>query len=202
MSVRLKRLVVSVGMSLALVATAVTVPAVAASAAGEPQDCKPVCIGDGILRTTTSSPASGHRATDIRTNAVPITPPAVFPPNTPCYYEEVLEQVYETAQGSLMYDFHFEASVCLFPDQIVVYDAGSNVTYPGDQPDSRLTVSFSEQDRIVRINANEVDAYSDLNVTFCPDPAQPGTCQRYRHLLGLSFNPAFVFPFSLFQRLS
>lgn len=155
--------------------------------------CKPTCVDEKVLRS--GSPRS-------TINAWPVAPPPGFPPNTPCYRDEVVEQVYETGQGALMYTFLFGASVCLFSNQIVVYGAESSVTYPGGQQDPRLTsVTYAVRDRIVRYSATEEDAYSDLSVTFCP-VLVPGACQRYRHLLGLSFNPYYVYPFSDFRRLA
>ncbi|MFD0202929.1 MULTISPECIES: hypothetical protein [Saccharothrix] len=149
------------------------------------------------------NPTSSHSATDVTTTAWPITPPAAFPRDTPCYREEVGEYVYETGRGELMYEFHFGANVCIFSDRVFVYEPESVVVYPNGQPDPRLaSVTYSARDVIRPLDANDVYTFSDLTVIFCPDLPQPSACQQYRHLLGLQFTRGWVYPYSQFARLS
>jgi hypothetical protein len=177
------------------VAATITVVGGLTPASTGPSICKPDCAEDGSLYS--ASPGS---AADAQTNVIPVPPPAGFPPGTPCYLEEVEEQVYETSHWTLVYTFFFSASVCLFSNEIVVYNVNSNVYYPGGvKPPGLTSVAFSAQNVIVRYNANEEDTYSDLDVTYCIVPTT--NCQRYRHLLGLSFNRYFVYPFSRFDLL-
>ncbi|MGI5519942.1 hypothetical protein ACQEUX_03195 [Micromonospora sp. CA-259024] len=199
MSVHFKRLV----LVLAVLAATLAVPAAAASAAPEVAICEPkVACVDGDLRTA-SSGSSAHAVGAVGTNAVPVPPPAGFPPGTPCYHEEVSEEVYETANYATIYELGFMANVCLFPNEIVLYGLETSLSFPNGVQDPRLTsAQFVVRDRIVNYpNPTEKDGYSELWVTFCPDPAQPSTCQRYLHRLGLIFNPAWVYPFSVFERL-
>lgn len=97
----------------------------------------------------------------------------------------------------------FQASVCLFSNEIVLYGLDTSLSFPNDVQDPRLTsMQFVVRDEIVHLSPTDKDGYSELRVTFCTDPAQPSTCQRYLHRLGLIFNPAWVYPFSVFERLS
>ncbi|MGW6444928.1 hypothetical protein [Lentzea sp. NPDC055074] len=150
---------------------------------------------------------SSYGASDVSTNAWPISPPSVFPPGTPCYREEVVEPVYETSQGTLMYEFYFGANVCIFSDRIHVYDPESQVLYPGGQPDVRLaSVTFTVTNRIQPMDnpaaPNDVYTYSVLDVIFCPDLPRPSACQRYDHQLGLEFTRGWVYPIGRFVRIS
>ncbi|WP_394618687.1 hypothetical protein JNUCC0626_06170 [Lentzea sp. JNUCC 0626] len=151
----------------------------------------------------TSSTGTG----DVKTNAWPISPPRVFPPNTPCYREEVTESIYETSQGQKMYDFFFGANVCIFSDHILVYDPESEVHYPNGVQDVRLaSVAFSVRNTIVPIDnpstPNDVYTYSALTVYFCPDLPQPSACQVYDHQLGLEFTRGWVYPIGRFVRIA
>ncbi|MBG6064854.1 hypothetical protein [Micromonospora ureilytica] len=199
MSVHLKPLV----LALTVLAATLTVPAAAASAAPGAAICKTkAACADGGLRAT-SSGGSARTTGDIATNAIPVPTPPAFPPGTPCYREEVSEEVYETATYTTIYELYFQASVCLFPNEIVLYGLDTSLSFPNDVQDPRLTsMQFVVRDQIVNYSPTEKDGYSELWVTFCPDPAQPSACQRYLHRLGLIFNPAWVYPFSVFQRLS
>lgn len=150
---------------------------------------------------------SSHSSTGFKTNATRIDPPAGFPANTPCYHEEVIEPVYETSQGALMYEFFFEANVCIFPDRIFVYDPDSALYYPNGQPDVRLaSVRYTIRNTIVPIDnpstPKDVYTYSELEVIFCPDLPRPSACQTYQHLLGLEFTPGWVYPISRFFRIA
>lgn len=199
MSVHLKRLV----LALAVLAATLTVPATAASAKPDPAVCatKAACADGrlGVVSSGTSARALG----DVGTNVIPVPPPAAFPPGTPCYREEVSEEVYETATYTTIYELYFQASVCLFSNEIVLYGLDTSLGFPNDVQDPRLTsMQFVVRDEIVHISPTEKDGYSELRVTFCTDPAQPSTCQRYLHRLGLIFNPYWVYPFSVFERLS
>jgi hypothetical protein len=196
-SVHLKRLV----LALAVFAATVTIPATAASAAPEPAICKTkAACADGGLSAGPSG-ASSRTAGDVGTMAYPVTPPPVYPPNTPCYHEEVYEEVYETATYTTMYTMGFMANVCLFPDTIVLYGLETSLFFPNGVQDPRLTeLRFVVRDQIVNYpNPRVKDGYSEVWVTFCP---APGQCQRYLHRLGLMFNPAWVYPFSVFERFS
>nr|MDT0660792.1 hypothetical protein [Micromonospora sp. DSM 115978] len=199
MSLPLKRLV----LAAAVLAATVTVPAAPASAAPDPVICKTAAeCADGDLRAASSGSAARTMG-DVGTNAIPVPPPAGFPPGTPCYQEEVYEEVYETATYATIYELGFMASVCLFPTEIVLYNLETFLSFPNGVQDPRLTsLQFVVRDQIVNYTPTEKDGYSELWVTFCPDPAQPSGCQRYLHRLGLMFNPAWVYPFSVFQRLS
>lgn len=186
MLVRFRKLFAAVGV----IAVAVVLAAPAASASAP--------AAKSVLTS-----AASHGATDVTTSAWPISPPRVFPPDTPCYREEVEEYVYETGQGTLMYEFYYGANVCIFSDHILVYDPESEVRYPGDQPDPRLaSVTYSTRNEIRAIDPNDVYTFSDLTVIFCPDLPQPSACQEYRHLLGLQFTRGWVYPYSQFARLS
>ncbi|MFF0120352.1 hypothetical protein ACWD8I_08875 [Micromonospora arida] len=199
MSVHLKPLV----LALTVLAATLTVPAAAASAAPDPAICKTkAACADGGLRATSSGKAA-RTTGDITTHAIRVPTPPAFPPNTPCYREEVSEEVYETATYTTIYELYFQASVCLFPNEIVLYGLDTSLSFPNDVQDPRLTsMQFVVRDEIVHLSPTDKDGYSELWVTFCTDPAQPSTCQRYLHRLGLIFNPAWVYPFSVFERLS
>ncbi|MFE0526178.1 hypothetical protein ACFW0V_01150 [Micromonospora parva] len=199
MSVHLKPLV----LALTVLAATLTVPAAAASAAPDATICttKAACA-DGRLRATSSGKAA-RTTGDITTNAIRVPTPPAFPPDTPCYREEVSEEVYETATYTTIYELYFQASVCLFPNEIVLYGLDTSLDFPNGVQDPRLTsMQFVVRDEIVHLSPTEKDGYSELWVTFCTVPAQPSTCQRYLHRLGLIFNPAWVYPFSVFERLS
>ncbi|WP_433119340.1 hypothetical protein [Micromonospora sp. CA-246542] len=200
MSVHLKSLV----LALTLLAATLAVPAAAASAATpDTAICttKTACADGGL------AVASTHRAAraigGVGTNVIPVPPPAAFPPGTPCYREEVSEQVYETATYSTIYELYFQASVCLFATEIVLYNLDTSLSFPNDVQDPRLTsMQFVTRDEVYAHSPTEKDGYSELWVTFCTNPAQPNTCQRYLHRLGLIFTQAWVYPFSVFERLS
>ncbi|MGW0215163.1 hypothetical protein ACWDXH_12300 [Micromonospora chokoriensis] len=200
MSVHLKPLV----LALTVLAATLAVPAAAASAAapdGAVCTTKRACAEGGLA--VASSHKSARATGDVGTNVIQVPPPAGFPPGTPCYREEVSEEVYETATYSTIYELYFQASVCLFSNEIVVYGLDTSLSFPNDVQDPRLTsMQFVVRDEIVHLSPTDKDAYSELRVTFCTDPAQPATCQRYLHRLGLIFNPAWVYPFSVFERLS
>ncbi|GHH39437.1 hypothetical protein [Lentzea cavernae] len=190
MFARFKHLLIS-----AVAATIAIVIAAPAASAAEPPDKSALNTG------------SSYSATDVRTNAWPITPPGAFPPGTPCYREEVVEPIYETGQGQLMYEFYFGANVCIFSDRIVVYDPESEVIYPGGQQDVRLaSVTYSIRNTIVPVDnpstPNDVYTYSALNVIFCPDLPRPSACQQYHHQLGLEFTRGWVYPIGRFDRIS
>ncbi|WP_433124962.1 hypothetical protein ACQPWW_21230 [Micromonospora sp. CA-240977] len=199
MSVHLKPLV----LALTVLAATLTIPATAASAAPDATICrtKSACAGGGL--SVVSSRKSARATGGVGTNAIQVPPPAGFPPGTPCYREEVSEEVYETATYTTIYEMYFQASVCLFANEIVLYGLDTSLSFPNDTQDPRLTsMQFVVRDAIVNYSPTEKDGYSELWATFCPDPAQPSTCQRYLHRLGLIFNPAWVYPFSVFERLS
>ncbi|MEU8421501.1 hypothetical protein AB0C15_11555 [Micromonospora sp. NPDC048835] len=198
MSVHLKPLV----LALTVLAATLTVPAAAASAAPDAVcKTKAACADDG-LRATSSGKAA-RTTGDITTNAIRVPTPPAFPPGTPCYREEVAEEVYETATYTTIYEMYFQASVCIFANEIVLYGLDTSLSFPNEVQDPRLTsMQFVVRDQVVHYSPTEKDGYSELWVTFCTDPAQPGTCQRYLHRLGLMFNPAWVYPFSVFQRLN
>jgi hypothetical protein len=199
-SVHLKPVV----LALTVLAATLAVPAAAASAAapgGAVCKTKTACAEGGLA--VVSSHRSARATGDVGTNVIQVPPPAGFPPGTPCYREEVSEEVYETATYSTIYELYFQASVCLFSNEIVVYGLDTSLSFPNDVQDPRLTsMQFVVRDQVVTYSPTEKDGYSELWVTFCTDPAQPNTCQRYLHRLGLIFNPAWVYPFSVFQRLS
>ncbi|MEV4763079.1 hypothetical protein AB0J89_10635 [Micromonospora chokoriensis] len=200
MSVHLKPLV----LALTLLAATLAVPATAASAAapdGAICKTKTTCAEGGLA--VVSSHKSARATGDVGTNVIQVPPPAGFPPGTPCYREEVSEEVYETATYTTIYELYFQASVCLFSNEIVLYGLDTSLGFPNDVQDPRLTsMQFVVRDEIVHLSPTDKDAYSELRVTFCTVPAQPTTCQRYLHRLGLIFNPAWVYPFSVFERLS
>ncbi|NKE63067.1 hypothetical protein FXN61_42635 [Lentzea sp. PSKA42] len=190
MSVRFKHLFTSAVAFMAMIVIAA--PVVSAS----------VPSSKSALNT-----ASPHSATDVSTNAWPISPPRAFPPGTPCYREEVLEPVYETGQGKKMYEFFFGANVCIFSDRIHVYEPESQVLYPDGTPDPRLaSVRYSVKDTIVPVDnpaaPNNVYTYSSLDVIFCPDLPQPSACQQYHHQLGLQFTRGWVYPIGRFDRIA
>ena len=190
MSLRLKHLRVLAGLFMAMIAIIATSPAASASAPSS----------KSILKITSSPSAS-----NVTTNAWPISPPRIFPPDTPCYREEVEEHIYETGQGQHMYTFWFGAQVCIFSDHIYVYEPDSNVTYPTPtgQPDVRLaSVAFTVQNTIRPIVPNDIYTYSSLAVTFCPDLPQPSACQQYHHQLGLEFTRGWVYPIGRFDRIA
>ncbi|GLY47710.1 hypothetical protein [Lentzea sp. NBRC 102530] len=146
---------------------------------------------------------SSAGAGDVKTTAWPISPPRAFPPGTPCYREEVVESIYETSQGTKMYDFFFGANVCIFNDQILVYDPESEVYYPNGVQDPRLaSVAFAVRNRIAPVDPNDVLTYSALTVYFCPDLPQPSGCQVYDHQLGLEFTRGWVYPIGRFLRIA
>lgn len=199
MSVPLKRLL----LPLVVLAATLAVPATAASAAPEPAACKSkaTCADKGLR--VAPSDASARTATDVGTTAIQVPPPAGYPPGTPCYYEEVVEYVYETGRGALMYEFEQSGFVCLLPNSTILYSPDTSVNYPNYTPDPRLRVEYFVRNEIVTLpNPTEKDVFSELRVTFCPNPAQPSTCQRYLHRLGLAFTSAYVFPYSVFERMS
>ncbi|MDG4829350.1 hypothetical protein O7627_08530 [Solwaraspora sp. WMMD1047] len=190
---------------LVVVAAGLAPPGVASAAPAAPEGriCKTATdCADGGLRAASAGHA-GRPLGDVGINVVPVAPPPGFPPGTPCYQEEVFEEVYETATYTTIYELGFMASVCLFPNEIVLYNLETFLSFPNGVQDPRLTsLRFVVRDQIVNYSPTEKDGYSELWVTFCPDPAQPSGCQRYLHRLGLIFNPAWVYPFSVFQRLS
>jgi hypothetical protein len=156
---------------------------------------------------STLNRTSSHSATDVTTAAWPISPPRVFPPDTPCYREEVVEPVYETGQGRKMYEFYFGANVCIFSDRIHVYDPESDVIHPAGAPDPRLaSVRFTVRNVIVPVDnpatPNDVYTYSALDVIFCPDLPRPSACQQYHHVLGLQFTRGWVYPIGRFDRIA
>lgn len=191
MSARFKRLFAAAGVFMAVITTVITTPVASASVPSS---------------KSTLNMASSHSATDVKTNAWPISPPRAFPPDTPCYREEVGEYVYETSQGQQIYEFYFAANVCIFSDHIYVYDPESQVLYPGGQQDPRLAlVTYSVQNRIQPMDdprlPNDVFTYSVLTVIFCPDLPQPSACQEYQHQLGLEFTRGWVYPIGRFDRI-
>ncbi|GGM88526.1 hypothetical protein GCM10011609_26600 [Lentzea pudingi] len=149
---------------------------------------------------------SSYSAADVKTNAWPISPPRVFPPGTPCYREEVVEPVYETSQGTKMYEFYFGANVCIFSDHIYVYDPESDVLYPGAQDPRLASVTWSARNVVTPVDnpatPNNVYTYSAIDVVFCPDLPQPSACQQYHHQLGLQFTRGWVYPIGRFDRIS
>ncbi|MBM0275046.1 hypothetical protein [Micromonospora tarensis] len=199
MSVHVKRLV----LALTVLAATLAVPTAAVAAPPDAAVCatKAVCADGGL--GVVSSGRSARAIGGVGTNVIPVPPPAAFPPGTPCYREEVSEEVYETATYTTIYELFFQASVCLFANEIVLYGLDTSLSFPNDVQDPRLTsMQFVVRDQVVSYSPTEKDGYSELWVTFCTDPAQPNTCQRYLHRLGLIFNPAWVYPFSVFERLS
>ncbi|MET8526593.1 hypothetical protein [Micromonospora sp. NPDC005172] len=200
MSVHLKPLI----FALTVLAATLAIPTTAASATTpDAAICKTksTCADGGLSVVSSHKPA--RVSGGVGTNVIPVPPPAAFPPGTPCYREEVSEEVYETATYATIYELYFQASVCLFPSEIVLYGLDTSLSFPNDVQDPRLTsMRFVVRDEIVHISPTEKDGYSELWLTFCTNPAQPNTCQRYLHRLGLIFNPAWVYPFSVFERLS
>ena len=103
------------------------------------------------------------------------TPPA-FPPGTPCYREEVSEQVYETATYTTIYELYFQASVCLFSNEIVLYGLDTSLSFPNDVQDPRLTsMQFVVRDQVVSYSPTEKDGYSRAVGDVLP---RPGAAER------------------------
>lgn len=192
MSARVRHLFTSAVAFLAVIAGVITAPA---ASAAEPSS------------TSTLNVATSRSASDVKATAWPVSPPRAFPPDTPCYREEVTEPVYETRHGTKVYDFYYSASVCIFPDRITVYDAESDVRFPGGVQDQRLArVSFWIRNTIVPVDnasaPNDIYTYSGLDVVYCPDLPQPSYCEQYNHVLGLEFTRGWVYPIGRFDRIA